>query len=104
MIDTKKVRKALEEKLKQLQARAEEIEEDLSAPPDRDWDEDAIESADDEVQAAIGDLTLHDMREIKLAIARIDAGDYGVCATCKQRIPVGRLNALPFATTCVDCA
>lgn len=104
MVDTKIVKAALEEKLKLLQARAEEIEEDISATPDRDWDEDAIESEDDEVQVAIGNLAVQDISDIKLAIARIDAGDYGVCTTCNKKIPKARLQALPFATTCVGCA
>lgn len=37
------------------------------------------------------------------ALARIDAGTYGVCAGCGQRIPDARLEAMPEATHCVGC-
>ena len=38
------------------------------------------------------------------AIARWDAGDYGVCKSCGRPIPVGRLRVRPMATLCVSCA
>jgi DnaK suppressor protein len=37
------------------------------------------------------------------ALERIQEGSYGVCEDCGERIPVGRLEAMPFATTCRDC-
>lgn len=46
-------------------------------------------------------LTLH---EIDDALARLDAGTYGVCAECGLPIPAARLEARPFATYCVACA
>ncbi len=104
MIETIKIKTALEEKLKELELRAEGIEEDLSTRPDSDWDEDAIESEDDEVLAAIGDLALEDIRAIKLALRRIEAGTYGVCTGCGTEIAKARLKVLPHATECVKCA
>lgn len=37
------------------------------------------------------------------AIARIDAGTYGVCDNCGQAIGKARLQAFPRATLCVPC-
>jgi DnaK suppressor protein len=37
------------------------------------------------------------------ALARVAAGTYGICATCGQPIPPERLEARPFARTCVRC-
>ncbi len=37
------------------------------------------------------------------AIARIDAGTYGVCESCHQPIGKERLQAFPRATLCVAC-
>jgi DnaK suppressor protein len=31
------------------------------------------------------------------------AGKYGQCEVCGGRIPMARLNALPYATMCIDC-
>ncbi|WP_292860255.1 TraR/DksA C4-type zinc finger protein [Microbacterium sp.] len=42
--------------------------------------------------------------EVDAALARIAAGTYGVCVVCGAGIPAGRLEARPFATTCVACA
>jgi len=37
------------------------------------------------------------------ALARIDAGTYGVCESCGQSIGKARLQAFPRATLCVSC-
>ncbi|MDQ6615447.1 MAG: TraR/DksA C4-type zinc finger protein [Actinomycetota bacterium] len=41
--------------------------------------------------------------EIDRALAKIDAGHYGVCEQCGQPIPQARLKALPYAALCVGC-
>jgi len=38
------------------------------------------------------------------ALARLDAGQYGVCESCGREIPAERLAARPDATRCVQCA
>ena len=38
------------------------------------------------------------------ALARVDAGSYGLCEACGNAIPIDRLDALPYTTLCVDCA
>ena len=51
------------------------------------------------------DQNLEDLvKKIDAARARMDAGSYGVCASCGERIPVERLETLPHATECVTCA
>jgi RNA polymerase-binding transcription factor DksA len=42
--------------------------------------------------------------ELDAALARIDDGTYGVCATCGGRIADERLEALPGTKVCVGCA
>lgn len=37
------------------------------------------------------------------ALERIQEGTFGVCEDCGGKIPVGRLEVMPFATTCRDC-
>jgi DnaK suppressor protein len=41
--------------------------------------------------------------EIDAAIARLDAGTYGVCQLCGQSIGRDRLEAIPTVTRCIDC-
>jgi DnaK suppressor protein len=41
--------------------------------------------------------------EIDRALAKIDAGTYGICEHCGQPIAEARLEALPYAALCVAC-
>lgn len=40
---------------------------------------------------------------IRDALARIEAGEYGICEECGEDIAVARLAAQPMATLCVHC-
>jgi DnaK suppressor protein len=44
------------------------------------------------------------LNQVQAALARIESGTYGICQNCGQRIPPERLEALPYATTCLKCA
>lgn len=46
----------------------------------------------------------HALPLIEAAIDRIDEGTFGVCEECGVTIPRARLNAIPFAHLCVNCA
>jgi RNA polymerase-binding protein DksA len=41
--------------------------------------------------------------DVERAIDKIDAGAYGTCERCGRPISVDRLEALPWATLCIDC-
>lgn len=41
------------------------------------------------------------LTEVRAAIAALDTGSYGRCSVCGVDIPQGRLEARPWATTCV---
>jgi DnaK suppressor protein len=45
-----------------------------------------------------------DLAEVAAAEGRLAAGTWGVCERCGGRIPEGRMEARPTATTCVPCA
>jgi DnaK suppressor protein len=40
---------------------------------------------------------------VRAALARIDAGTYGVCDRCGAEIPPARLEAVPSASLCIQC-
>ena len=42
------------------------------------------------------------LREIEVALARIDDGTYGTCTACGAEIPRERLEAVPYATLCIE--
>jgi len=55
------------------------------------------------------DLALRDHERAQLvlveeALARLDDGTYGTCRSCGNPIAVDRLEAIPWAATCIECA
>ena len=40
---------------------------------------------------------------LEQAMDQLQFEDYGLCATCEEPIPLGRLLLLPFASACVKC-
>ena len=42
--------------------------------------------------------------QIEAAIERIENGSYGKCEMCDEQIPESRLDAIPYAARCVQCA
>lgn len=44
------------------------------------------------------------LAQIEAAVRRIEQGVYGMCERCGQAINPERLEALPYATTCLNCA
>jgi RNA polymerase-binding protein DksA len=55
------------------------------------------------------DYTLEDNEEhllglIDAALKRIEDGTYGICVNCGRPISEERLEALPWAEFCIDCA
>jgi len=44
-----------------------------------------------------------EVQDIDTALAKIDAGTFGLCESCQGPIPISRLKALPFARLCIDC-
>lgn len=43
------------------------------------------------------------IQEVEAALKRIDEGTYGICEGCGGRIPKKRLEAIPYASKCVQC-
>lgn len=46
---------------------------------------------------------LRRLREIDIAMERMDRGEYGLCEECGQPIGEARLDVFPMATTCIEC-
>jgi len=63
----------------------------------------AFETAGDEMASHLAELDSRELEQIERALVRLKQGTYGVCESCSQKIPVGRLNALPYSTLCIEC-
>ena len=57
-----------------------------------------------EVVDEVENLAIEEIRKIRIALSRIDDGTYGTCRICDEDISPKRLEALPYATRCIDCA
>jgi DnaK suppressor protein len=81
----------------------EETGELVSGSADQHMADTATETVDREIDYT---LEAHDgrlLQAIEEALARIDAGTYGVCVNCGAQIAPERLEAMPWATLCIDC-
>ena len=74
-----------------------------SAAGDQHIADHATELVDREVDESLEENAEHIGREIEEALARIDDGTYGTCNRCGKPIPEERLEAVPYATLCVEC-
>jgi DnaK suppressor protein len=63
----------------------------------------AFESGSDEMASQLAELDSRELDQIDRALARLLQGTYGSCEACQNKIPVGRLNALPYSTLCIEC-
>jgi len=44
-----------------------------------------------------------ELQQIEEAFERIADGTFGLCETCKKKVPKERLKAIPYARLCVGC-
>lgn len=98
------IRAELESKLNELLTRASDVDDKLSETPNSDWEENAVDSEQDEVLDHIGQAAMEEIAEIRFALSRLDNGTYGICSSCGGTIPVERLEALPFSSHCIQCS
>jgi len=99
------IERALRSRREELMARLQDHRHDMTAErvPDDTY---ALAS-----RTLLEDLTVDSMErerqllvEIEGALERLEDGEFGVCEGCGTDIPNRRLQALPWARYCIDCA
>lgn len=102
-----KLKKQLEQELKEVeqQLEASELPEttELSNYDNHPADN-ASDLTDQLTEMAIDEHRSDHGEEIKRALQAMEDGTYGVCTVCGEEIPLGRLEAMPKALTCVEHA
>ncbi|KGJ88120.1 TraR/DksA family transcriptional regulator [Thalassotalea sp. ND16A] len=88
----------------ELQTRVDSIHGDFAEGRAADWSEQAGERENDEVLNALESEAKIEIQQLSNAIARIDRGSYGQCASCGEDIATERLKVQPAATKCIECA
>jgi DnaK suppressor protein len=64
----------------------------------------ATEQWDARVLLRMSDMDAHALDSVIAAIRRLDEGSYGVCTGCGNGIETRRIDALPEAAACRECA
>jgi len=63
----------------------------------------ALDTAQDEISSQLAEVESRELTHIETALERMRKGNYGACEGCNNAIPLARLQALPYATTCIQC-
>ena len=63
----------------------------------------AYDSTQDKISSQLAEVESRELANIENALERMKAGKYGLCEVCNGKIPMARLNALPYATMCIEC-
>ncbi|HUE73722.1 MAG TPA: TraR/DksA family transcriptional regulator [Pirellulaceae bacterium] len=63
----------------------------------------ALDSAQDEISSQLAEVESRELAHIEVALERMRDGNYGSCEACGEGIPLARLQALPYATMCIQC-
>lgn len=64
----------------------------------------ASDAVDRTMLASLGAQDSMLLKQIDSALDRIRLNKYGICVSCGKEIPQARLEALPYALMCVNCA
>lgn len=104
---TDSVRDRLQQRRDELNARTDHIGSDLrgeTAPVEGRFADHAAAHANDAVLEAIRASAQSELQQIDQALRRLAEGRYEYCETCGKAIGRERLQAVPYAVTCMGCS
>ena len=91
----------------ELRDRLDRVNRDLKRerePLPRDSADAAIAVENDEVLEAIEKTARGELLRIELALKRLEEGTFALCEKCGAEIDAQRLQAIPYASMCRNCA
>jgi DnaK suppressor protein len=65
--------------------------------------DEAVDSDYGMVNSQLAEAESRELAAIDNALQRMGEKEYGACESCGHNIPLARLRALPYATTCIQC-
>lgn len=104
MVDVNKYRAMLKARLKELNARLHEIDDELDSHLSKDWEGLALEVEEEEVLEGLGASGQIEIARINAALARMEEGEFGYCVSCGSDILAARLDIVPHTPFCQNCA
>ena len=69
----------------------------------KDWIDQVSNDIEDELVAELLERNTLMLQNINSALVRLNRGTYGFCDSCGTEINIERLQAVPFASKCIDC-
>jgi DnaK suppressor protein len=105
--DQRAILHAALEKLREELTDMVELSHDAAQPVDLDQPIGRVSRIDAIQQQQMADSNRRNaaqrLRQVNVALAAFDRGEYGLCATCEEPIAFRRLEARPEARMCVGC-
>ena len=89
--------------IENLVASNEDFKEIVEGMDPKDLVDTASDDIDRKMIEALGSQDLKRLKLIDSALTRIQQGKYGLCVKCGKRIPLERLEAIPYALMCIEC-
>ena len=68
-----------------------------------DISDDAARTYNRQLEGEIGEQEWKKLKQVDLAIEKINDGEYGICTQCESTIPEARLEVVPFTEHCTQC-
>jgi RNA polymerase-binding protein DksA len=112
-IDTSRMKEALETERARVVAAIENLKNENPGTVEDETGDETYDQHPADVATAMHDRELDYgiteneqqlLEEIDAALQRIEEGTYGICTNCGKPIQPERLEALPWAQLCIDCA
>ena len=102
--ERERVRNAIDNLHRETPGNLEDTSGEINASGvDNHMGDTATATLDREIDYSLEDNAGHVLAEIDAALERIEDGTYGICETCGRPISEDRLEAIPYATQCIDC-
>lgn len=91
----------------EYETRISKIEDDIQNPKDdlnKDWEDQAISIRQNDTRQLLAAEARQNLIYVGDALSHIANGTYGECDVCGEAIQQQRLQAVPYATLCMDHA
>ncbi|MGP4733582.1 MULTISPECIES: TraR/DksA family transcriptional regulator [unclassified Psychrobacter] len=91
----------------EYESRIDKIEDHIQNPQDdlnEHWEDQAISYRQNDMRKNLMSEARQSLIYVENALSRIENGTYGECEVCGEQIEEQRLEALPYATLCMEHA
>lgn len=106
-MDTASQKQRLIQRREELLGRVERTHKHIHEREERisaNFSEQSVEMESQQLIMSLDADGRNELRAINAALERIEKGTYGECSRCGGEISDARLEALPYAGLCIDCA